>query len=170
MALKGFGFVSFQSDSEGVSQTSSQEQDKEGDGKLGPRWVGMCVKRASTLSLPGLQGILWPRSHSPLASSPAHGPCVSSPGALLSSPRLRLGFRASFLISVLLLASLVSHPFPTLRTLHQAAELPGTRLPTGFSVSQPQQSLRSLAVLHQITWPVRQKVPADLLVNLLENL
>lgn len=115
MALKGFGFVFFQSDSEGVSQTSSREQDKEGDGKLGPRWVGMCVKRASTLSLPGLQGILCPWSHSPLASSPAHGPCVSSPGALLSSPRLRLGFRASFFPNLCFASGLpgvASHPNP----------------------------------------------------------
>lgn len=56
MALKGFGFVFFQSDSEGVSQTSSQEQDKEGDGKLGQQCVGTCVKRACTLSLPSSPG------------------------------------------------------------------------------------------------------------------
>lgn len=49
MALKGLGFVSFHSDLEGESKTSSQEQDKAGDGKLGQWCAGMCVKRASTL-------------------------------------------------------------------------------------------------------------------------
>lgn len=85
---EGFGFVFFQSGSEGVSKNSSKEQDREGDGKLGQQCAGTRVKRTSTLSSPVLQGILWPWSHSSLASFPAHLLCVSSPEALLHSSPL----------------------------------------------------------------------------------